>query len=161
METVSIGCRLPNGYVIEVGLETTFKGGPHNRPIERVVKTPGKYKRIRLGGTHDHTRAMRRSGIQTPAMLNAEPFITRGVPKEAWDEWVRKHPASWMLSSGNIFEVKGGQSNERAAILDSQGKPAILQPIDPTKALKVGGETVEMAEFQPAIQAPAPAPVKA
>lgn len=146
-EVVSIGCRLPNGIVLEVGLQTTVKGGPHGRPVEQIRRLQS-YKRIRLGGTHDHTRAMRKAGIQTPAMLAAEPFITRGIPKALWEEWKRSHPDSWFLASNNIFEVKD-EKDIRAQILDSMATPTPLGPIDPTKPMIVGSDksTIETADF--------------
>lgn len=143
-EVITLGCRLPNGYVLEVGLQTTVKIA--NGLMPQLRRTPS-YQRVRLGGTHDHTRGVRRQGIQVPAMLNAEPFLTRNVPKALWDRWKSEHQGAWVLKSGNIFEVKDVK-DERSLILDSMAMPAVFQPVDPSKAIKVGDSTIEKANFE-------------
>lgn len=143
-ETVILGCRLPNGIVLEVGLQTTVKGGPQGRPIENL-KRLDSYMRLRIGGTHDHTREMRKAKIQMPAMLNPPPFITRNVPKALWDEWKRTHPGSWFIRSGNLFEVKD-EKDLPAILIDSAARPVPLAPIDATKSLVVGVDKLNLEE---------------
>lgn len=145
-ETVSIGCRLPTGIILEVGLQTTVKGGPSNRSIEQI-KRLDNYARVHLGGTNQHSAPARKMGILMPSVVAPEPFITRNVSKALWEEWKRKHPGSWLLRSNNIFEVKDEKSI-RAQIIDSMATPAPLAPMDPTKALTVGGDKVETAQFK-------------
>jgi hypothetical protein len=147
-EVVTIGCRLPNGIILEVGLQTTIKGGPHNRPIEKI-KRLGNYRRIGLRGVNGHSLAMRRAGIQTPAVANPEPFLNRNIPKDAWEEWKRKHSDSPLLARGDLFEVKDVK-DERAMVIDAMAKPAMLAPLDMTKPMKIGtnGETIETADFK-------------
>lgn len=141
-ETVTIGCRIPNGYILEVGLQTVAQLKDDTTPMVR--KLPN-YKRIRIGGTHDHTLSMRLQGIQVPSMLNAAPFLTRGVPKDLWEQWKKEHPGSWAVESGNLFEVRG---NERDAIKEAKDvSPAVLQPLDPTATVSVGSGKVEKADF--------------
>lgn len=146
MEFVTIGCRLPSGYVLEVGLQTTVRG-ERGGLIPRVMRTD-KYERFVLRGTHEHNREMRKRKILVPAQRNPEPYINR-VPKALWEQWLKDHPKAWVVTSGHVFEVKDGgkQENVQAAIVDSMGRPAILQPMDPTKPVKVGGDKIETAEF--------------
>lgn len=147
METVTIGCRFPNGYVLEVGLQTTTKT-PKGGLMPMLART-ADYKRVVLKGTHAHTEEMRKNRIQTPAMLNAAPYINHGVPKDVWEQWNKEHPNNWAVRSGNIFEVKAAQDpkNVKAAVADSMQRQAILQPLDQTKKQAFGpnGEVVETA----------------
>lgn len=145
-ETVTLGCRLPSGMTLEIGLQTTVNGGPHNRPIAQI-KQLDNYKRVTLKGTHEHTADTRRMGVQVPSMLNPKPFINKNISKDFWEEWKKDHPDSYLLKQGLIFEIKGGadSANSKAAAIDAMAQPAILQPVDPTKKLKIGpdGQTVE------------------
>lgn len=143
-ETVTLGCRLPSGMTLEVGLQTTINGGPLNRPIAQI-KQLDNYKRVTLKGTHEHTADTRRMGVQVPSMLNPKPYINKNISKDFWEEWKKDHPGSYLLKQGLIFEIKEGDANSKAAAIDAMAQPAILQPVDPTKKLKIGpnGETVE------------------
>lgn len=138
-ETILIGCRLPQGYVLEIGLITTMKQG--NGTIPFLQKTDG-YERFEVVGTNANYR---RTRLRLPSSLNAEPHINK-VPRAVWEQWKKEHPKSWVLSSGNLFEIPDAGSVE-AATIDAQAGPAILQPIDPSKALKVGSDKVETAKF--------------
>jgi len=158
METVTIGCRLPNGIVLEVGLETTARGGPQNGLVTRIRKTEA-YRRYVLKGHHEHNRALFRQGIRLPATLKPEPFINRNVPKDLWDQWNKEHPASWLVSSGAIFVISNkDEGSVKAAAIDASAKsPQPLAPIDPTKPLRIGEDTIETADFQPKAAAAAKA----
>lgn len=147
MELVTIGCRFPNGYTLEVGLQTTVKGGPKDGLISLVRRTDD-YQRIKLKGTHWHNAAMFRRGILVPSVGNPEPFLNQ-IPKDFWERWKREHPKAAVLKSGDLFEIadatKGG--NAKAAVIDAMSKPAPLAPLDPSKILTVGKDKVETANF--------------
>lgn len=147
METVTIGCRTPLGYTLEVGLQTTARVG--NGTMSQLIKTE-KYRRFTLRGTREHTRALRKRGFLPPAQRGAEPYLNQNVPKDLWEEWKKTHADNWMLKSENLFEVKDGKdpANAAAAVLDMGQAPRILEPMDPTKKLKVGNDEVEVADFQ-------------
>ena len=134
-ETVSIGCKLPNGYVLEVDYKVTERVG--NGSVTMLSRGE-KYQRIQLGGTHEHTAAARRQGIQLPSILNPQPYVTK-VPKDFWEAWVKAHPRAWVLRSGNIFVMPtGDEASAKAALMDANARPSILQPMDPSKPMKVG-----------------------
>lgn len=138
METVTIGCRLPNGYVLEVGY-SVVAAASDGRSMTQVTRG-SNYARHVLRGTHMHTAELRRAKIQTPAVLAPEPFINRNVPKALWDEWMKTHSKDWVIRSGNIFEVKDAKNaaNVQAAVMDSMASPAVLAPLDPSKPLVFG-----------------------
>lgn len=143
-ERIKIGCRLPNGYTLEVGLQTSVRGGPQNRPITQIARKDN-YQRVKLKGTHSHTATMRAQKIQVPSILAPEPAFTL-IPKDLWDQWKKEHPRNGPLKNGDIFEVKD-EKNTEAQVLDSMAKPAPLAPIDSTKIIKVGSDVIEKAKF--------------
>lgn len=136
---VLVGCRLPQGYVIEVGLATTMKQGNGTIPF---VQKGEDYERFEIIGTNANYR---RTRLRLPASLNAEPHVNK-VPAKIWERWKKDHLRSWVLQSQNLFEIPDAASIE-AAKLDAQAAPAVLQPIDPSKPLKVGNDKVEPAKF--------------
>lgn len=148
METVTIGCRLPNGYVLEVGLETTVRTASGGLATQ-IRRTPA-YARFVLEGTHGHTKAARLQGILLPSVLAPEPFINRNVPKALWDQWKKDHPNASVLKAGYIFEVKDDNAASiKAATIDASAKaPQPLAPIDPSKPFAVGPDKVETADHQ-------------
>lgn len=150
METVAIGCKLPNGYVLEVGYTVTERGGPNPNGVITKLSRAENYRRFKVLGTHAHTAELRAKGMRMPSILNPQPFITN-VPKDLWEQWCKDHRRAWVLTSGQLFEVKDAAKpeNVKAAVLDAQGRPSILTPLDPSKPMKVGQDTVQTADFQP------------
>lgn len=151
METVAVGCKLPNGYTLEVGLSVTERGGPNPNGVITKLSRSENYRRFRLQGSHAHTAELRAKGMRMPSILNPQPFINQNVPKDLWDQWVKDHRRAWVLTSGQIFEVKDASKpeNVKAAAMDAQSRPTILTPLDPSKPVKVGQDTVQTADFQP------------
>lgn len=143
-DKITIGCRLPSGIALEVGLQATVKGGPFNRPLS-LVKRTDQYKRIILRGTHRHTAKMRAAKIQVPSMMDPEPFFT-DVPLDFWQRWKKEHPGSPLLTNGDLFEV-ANEGDKKAITIDVQARPQPMQPLDPSKKIVVDGNTVEKADF--------------
>ena len=129
-ETVMVGCRLPHGLFLEVGY-TTVREVDRKR-ITSYVKTE-RYQRFELKGTNEHTRGARAQGIQVPSTGNPEPFINANVPKDLWDEWMKKNAKSWFITSGNIFVVASKDAaSAKAMSIDSMSTQAPLAPMNPT-----------------------------
>lgn len=147
-EVVTVGCRLPSGLMLEVGLQRTVNGGPHNRPVA-AVRRLSNYRSFTLRGTNAHTAPMRAQGIQVPSVLSPQPFINSNVPKDLWEQWKKENSASPLLRRNEIYEVKnGGDANSQAAAIDALAtSPTPLTPIDRGKKMKFGVDTVEVADF--------------
>ena len=137
-DTVIIGCKLPAGLVLEVGLQVTEKDA-HGNLITSVKRGPN-YKRITLKGWNAHTARERASGIQLPAGVNITPYLNHGVDKAAWDEWKDKHKDSWLLKNEILFEAKDAASAQPRAI-EGEKTPAPFAPIDPKKGALPSGIT--------------------
>lgn len=140
-ETVIIGCRLPNGLVLEIGYEsvTTQDNGKINTQVKRLEN----YKRIVLKGWNAHTEELRKQEIQVPAAMNTRPYLNRGVSKAAWMQWVKDHAGSWLIKNGILFEAKGEADAQAQAFDIGKDKLTVLAPLD-KKALPKG---VEEADF--------------
>lgn len=147
-EVVTVGCRLPNGLKLEVGLQRTVNSGPQNRPVV-AVKQLENYRSFTLLGTNAHSASMRSQGIQVPSVLDPQPFINPNVPKDLWDQWVKENHSSPLLKRREIYDVKnGGTANSQAASIDALAtSPTPLTPLDRSKKMKFGVDTVETAEF--------------
>jgi hypothetical protein len=147
-QTVIIGCRLPSGVTLEVGLQTQEKNA--DGKMFAMVKRLDNYERIVLKGWHHHNT----TGLQMPAgVMSDRPYLNRGVSKAAWEEWKRTHARSWLLKNQILFEADN--EIEAASIsADAMQAPKILAPIQLTKEGKplIDGrpvKDVETADFQP------------
>lgn len=146
---VTIGCRLPNGYVLEVGLQTTqlVQTPAGGKALIANVQQLENYQFFTLKGVNERIRrGMREEKILLPARLKPDPFYNRNVPKDLWEQWKREHPKNGALKRGDIFEVQPGEANERAATLDAHAKPGPLEPLEQGK-FTVGDLTIEKADF--------------
>lgn len=142
-EQIKIGCRLPAGYTLEIGLSTTVQA--NGRPITQVNRRED-YQRVYLKGTHSHTVALRRQKIQVPSIGKPEPAYTM-VDAAFWERWKKDHPRAAILRTNDIFEVVDVK-NTAAIQLDVMARPQPLAPIDPTKIFKTDGNKIEKANFE-------------
>lgn len=150
-EVVSVGCRLPNGLRLEVGV----KAGGHGKegggaPFAMVIKGED-YATHLLKGTNQHliVRDPTRKPVAVlPNALNREPYINTDVPKALWERWCRENAKSWHLTTGQIFLIpKNDASTVKAVALDAAAKsPNIFEPLDPSKKMKVGNDLIMKRE---------------
>jgi hypothetical protein len=140
-ETVVIGCRLPNGLILEVGYTSTAEvDGKEIALIQRGEN----YRRIELKGWNAHSEAMRAQEIQVPAGLNTRPYLNRGVPKAAWEQWKLAHPNSWLIKNGILFEAKN-DADANVKAIDVAKEKLILAPLDKS-ALPTGIAEADFAK---------------
>jgi hypothetical protein len=148
-ELVTIGCRYPNGYKLEVGIivERQANGG-----APMVMRGPS-YATHTLKGTHWHQAAIFRMGILAPNQLNPQPFMNR-IPKAFWEQWKKEHPDSRALKNGDIFEGRDDKNgnpdhaSNKAIILDVMAKsPQPLAPVDKSKPIKIDDSIIETAKY--------------
>jgi hypothetical protein len=141
-EFIEIGCRLPAGYTLEVGLQVTVQA--NGRPMTMLARNDD-YERRYLRGTHTHTADMRRKKIQVPSIRAPEPAYTK-LPVAFWERWKKEHPKANVLKTGMMFEVKD-VSNKAAIQLDVMARPQPLAPINPDEVYRTDGQKVEKAVF--------------
>src|SRR5579863_1304729 len=139
-ETVIIGCRLPSGITLEVGLQVTEKDSVTGKLTTAVVRGDN-YERIVLKGWHWHNT----TGLQMPAGVNSNrPYLNRGVSKAAWEEWKRTHAKSWLLRNDILFEAVN-EADAQVKALDAAQAPNVLQPISVSGDKPAAG--IETADF--------------
>lgn len=141
-ETVIIGCRLPNGLILEVGLQTVAEI-EKGKTVAQVKRLPN-YQRIALKGWNAHSAEMRAQEIQVPAGMNTRPYLNRGVNKAAWEQWKKDHVGSWLLKNGVLFEAKT-EAEAQEKSLDISKEKLILAPLDKS-ALPVGLAEADFAK---------------
>jgi hypothetical protein len=147
-ETVTIGCKLPAGLVLEVGLQTVNKEGRTD-----LKKLPN-YERYIIRGWNHHSFEMRKQLVATkstsgvPHGMNTTPFLNRNVPKDLWDRWKASHVDSWLLKNEILFEVKSGDEASAALrVVESVDTPKIFEPIDQAKTIVPGVTPLERDEM--------------
>jgi hypothetical protein len=123
---VTIGCKMPHGLTLEVGLEQ-LPQGIWGAPIQGK-----KYRKATLNGTH--AEFMKRNPtIQPVATLNPEPGLTQ-IPEDFWEEWCKgqgkTHPARL---TGVIFVVPDVKEEADAVLYDAQSLKSGFEPLDPDK----------------------------
>jgi len=140
---VMVGCRLPNGLILEVGYEIYDVDEEGKRFVN--YRQTDRYKRVRLNGWNDASgakQAIRYAREQKldvallpPAPLNPGVGLTT-VDEEFWLEWKEKHKDMFKrLSSGDkpmLFEAKN-QNESNAMTKALMSAPAVLAPIDGKK----------------------------
>lgn len=134
-ELVTIGCRLPNGYTLEVGYTASVRGGQGRQPYARYSKN-SDYQTFTLKGTNQHLivrdPALKNKVVALlPGRRNPEPFINQ-IPKDFWERWCKEHAGAWVLVHKHIYLIpKNDGETIAAANMDAQAvQPAVLQPID-------------------------------
>jgi hypothetical protein len=148
MDTVTVGCRLPQGYTLEVGLvPPVVKDG---RLVARHKQKPD-YAICRLKGTNQHSLQQRilTPSSPPPAMANLEPWMN-AVPADFWERWKKEYSTTWaaLNRQGALFEVKGPPNgNEaKAATLDAMAKPDAFAPMNPVGDIRAS-KVIKKANF--------------
>lgn len=125
MATVTIGCKLPNGLVLESGY--TVEHG-------NVVRTAG-YKRLKLNGANQNRFQIVnnvREMSNPKAPLHFEPGITENVDEAFFDKWVIDHRDSNIVRNKLVWKVKNRTEAKARAIGETQNDFG-MEPRDPTK----------------------------
>lgn len=125
MELITIGCKLPHGLWLEVGIE-------HTAGVWGSSVRGPKYTRVLINGTHAEWQK-RAPTIQPVATLKPEPGLTQ-IPKPIWDAWVggmgKTHPARL----NNLIFVVPNQKEEAKAVLQAvEALRSGFEPLDPDK----------------------------
>jgi hypothetical protein len=145
-DTVSIGCRLPNGLKLEVGYQTSHQGAG-GAPFVMYRKS-ADYATFTLKGRNQHLLVRNPVGkiVTTLAsQIGLEPVITHGVPADLWQRWSKEHADSWLLKSGQIFVLpKTDAATVKAVTTDAKAiSPNILEPLNPKEVMKIDSVSIQ------------------
>lgn len=137
-EFVQVGCRLPNGYVLEVGF-TVSQQGKNGAPFAQYRKQKN-YASFTLRGCNQRSIIRGPDGkpmAMAPSQIGREPVINN-VPKELWDRWISENSEQWVVTAGQIFVLPKDPTGQKAATLDAKGKsPELFAPIDQNAVMKI------------------------
>lgn len=138
-EMVQVGCRLPNGYVLEVGF-TVNNEGKGGAPFA-MFRKGRDYRAVTLKGLNQRSiiRDVENKPIAiSPAQIGREPMIN-AIPKDFWDRWLKDNAEQWVVTSGQIFAIpKGDSTTAKAAVLDAKSKsPNVFEPLDQDAVMKI------------------------
>jgi hypothetical protein len=124
MALISVGCKLPQGLIMELGYEIVPGG---------VNKLP-EYKRVVLAGANQHSVVT--GSLRSPSPKDLRPGITNNVDEAFFDAWVEAHKATNIVRNGLVFKAKNaGEATAKAA--DIAQKPTGMEALDPTKQSSV------------------------
>ncbi len=120
MASISVGCKLPQGLVMELGYDLVAGG---------VTRGPN-YKRVVLAGANQHSIVV--GTLRTPSPANLRPGITNNVDESFYDAWVAAHADSNIVKNKLIFKAKNaGEATAQA--VDVTKQKTGMEPIDPSK----------------------------
>lgn len=129
MDVITVGCRLPHGLTLEVGLSPPVtKDG---RMVRRHARKPD-YAVFVLKGVNQKTAEARRLSIPIVAMASTEPEMNE-VPADIWDRWKKEYAQTWKAfkDNGSLFEVKD-KGDTKAATLDAMAHRDGFAPLNPS-----------------------------
>jgi hypothetical protein len=150
-EMVAIGCRLPNGYKLEVGFSVSQEGRG-GAPFAMFSKN-ADYQRCVLKGANQHSLIRDETGkpfAVKPSQIN-RPAVINQIPKAFWERWMKEHsdktgkPTAWVVTSGQIFVVppRADSATIKAVSIDAQAKGGnIFEPINPNEIMKIEDHTI-------------------
>lgn len=144
-ETLTVGCKLPHGIMLQLFqfeevTEPVMGGGVRQSQIARPI---AGYEPVKLNGFANY--------LNQPAQkLTYGGFgMTYGVPKDIFNQWMKDNKDSEIVKKGLVFAIEGEPSG---AQLEGQNRKELksgLEPLDPTKKIKVGPATVEEESDRP------------
>jgi hypothetical protein len=127
-DTVTVGCKLPNGlllqnFVMENYQEQVMGGG--TRTSQRAVRLEETY---RICGNSLDISKMALGEV--PNLIIGGYGITSGIPRVFWDEWLRANKDAAYVKNGLVFaEDSEARARKRAA--EGAKLRSGLEPIDP------------------------------
>jgi hypothetical protein len=123
MTTVTIGCRLASGLILESGY-TIDKSG-----FGAPVRLP-EYKRVILAGANQKTMrlAQQNPGVALVSHPVMRVGVTENVDEQFFDAWVKSHSDSNIVKNGLIFKMKNVREVE-ARGKDEEQKKTGAEPL--------------------------------
>lgn len=142
-EQVQVACRLPNGYVIEVGFSVNVQGR-RGSPFAMYRKNKD-YKSVTLRGLNQRSIIRDTDGkpmAMAPAQVGRKDVVTL-VPKEFWDAWVKANSENWALVNGHIYLVPKDETSAKAVAIDMKAKQGnVFEPMNPDTPMKIEDVTI-------------------
>ncbi len=128
VDTVIVGCKLPNGlllqnFVMEEYQEQVMGGG--TRTAKRAVRLEETY---RVCGSSIDLAKMALGEV--PNLIIGGYGITSGIPREFWEEWLRTNARSDIVKNGLIYAESSDAKARKRAVEGAKLRTG-LEPINP------------------------------
>lgn len=117
MPKITVGCKLPQGLIIEMGYT----------PVPGGTVRGNDYKAVRLRGANMYHGA----GGTAPANLKAG--LTHNVDEAFFDAWVASHADLNIVKNKLVFKASSKAEGEAKALDTAQQKTG-MEPLDSSKA---------------------------
>lgn len=130
-ETVTLGCKMPNGLVLQLYqdeevMEPLYGGGYRAVKIARPVG-----EAITLNGCAINVGNVSR-GIMPEHLMIGGFGLTSGVPREFWERWLAANKDTKLVKNRVVFEAKNDSAaSSKARELASGKVRSGLEPLDP------------------------------
>jgi len=132
MASVWIGCKLPNGLMMEIV-----------QPGNGLMPAP-QGKRVMLKGAN----SMRATVKDNPIIGK---YAVTEVDESFWDEWLKRHKDFLFIKNGAIFVEKSMKDAQAHAKADMKAKTG-LEPLNPEKDERVKGVTPDKEKLAHALR---------
>ena len=112
-DTVTVACNLPNGLILQLyTTEENISFLPNGREIKEMLSTPDfSLGRWALNGMADFA-TMAQAGRDIPdyriikgTTPNTGYALTSGIPREFWDEWLKRNSKSPLVTGNHVYAM--------------------------------------------------------
>lgn len=141
-DTVTVGCKLPNGLILQNFRMEDYQDqvmGGGTRTAQRSVRLEETY---RVCGSSIDIAKMALGEV--PNLVIGGYGITSGVPREFWEEWERTNKNTPLVRNGLIFAMPD-DARARARAAEGAKLRTGLEPIDPANP---GAASPELRKIQ-------------
>jgi len=128
-DTVTIGCKLPSGFVLQLfQMEPSFEPvlGGGMRETQRARKVGDDYP---LNGYGFNILEASKGNLPGHSIVGGFG-ITNGVPREVWDKWYKDNEKSALVQNRVIF-VADNESAAKGIAMETASVKSGFEPIDP------------------------------
>lgn len=142
-DTVWVGCKLPNGYILQTFhmedyQEQVMGGG--TRTAQRSIRHEETY---RLCGSSIDIAKMALGDV--PNLVIGGYGITSGIPRDYWEKWLSVYKDTPLVKNGLIF-AQPDEMCARARAAEGAKLRTGLEPIDPANP---GAAAPDVRRVQP------------
>lgn len=131
-ETVTVGCKLPNGLVLRVydwhdHVDALAGGGTRQ---SKIARRRGNEEHVIHGNTIKFAD-LRAGNLPNHAIVGGFG-LTTGIPKDFWETWYEQNKDTPLVKSGLVF-AHSQELSARSIAKERETLRSGLEPIDPEK----------------------------
>jgi hypothetical protein len=128
-ETVTVGCKLPNGLVLHLDRMVEFKQPVMGGGIEKGMIAQRMPETFTLNGCSVTLSADGRVTDVNHLIIGGYG-ITPGIPKDFWDKWLEANKDTDFVVNRQVFAASDEMS-ARSVAIEQKAIRSGLEPLDP------------------------------